>query len=310
MSKTRTLSPKQVADAIGVSESSLKRWCDKGQIRFSKTVGGHRRITRVDVIDFVRNKRQVLANPDILGLPSIDPNLDLPLEEIATQFEESLLAADENKCRELVMRCYLAGRKLSGIVDMVIGQSFKNIGLSWACDNLEIYKERVACEITVRLINELRSIQPEPDENAMLAIGGTCSGDHYTMPTQVVDLQFAHMGWRTQNLGCNLPFPSLKQAALDYRPNFFWLSISHIDDKAEFVQSLQQFTNGLPPGIALVIGGSSLQPDIQASIPNAIFCSKIQQLEAYLSTIKQSAQQANTAPPQTDTDNGTTGNHS
>ena len=39
------LSPKELADAIGVSESSIKRWVDNGEIQATKTSGGHRRIT-------------------------------------------------------------------------------------------------------------------------------------------------------------------------------------------------------------------------------------------------------------------------
>ena len=47
------LSPKQVARALGVSESSLKRWCDKGLIPTERTAGGHRRLPLAGVLDFL-----------------------------------------------------------------------------------------------------------------------------------------------------------------------------------------------------------------------------------------------------------------
>ena len=49
------LTPKQVARAIDVSESSIKRWCDKGVIETQYTAGGHRRITMAGLIEFVRS---------------------------------------------------------------------------------------------------------------------------------------------------------------------------------------------------------------------------------------------------------------
>ena len=44
-----TISPRQVARAIGVGESTLKRWCDRGLIPMLKTAGGHRRLAVSDV---------------------------------------------------------------------------------------------------------------------------------------------------------------------------------------------------------------------------------------------------------------------
>ncbi len=38
------VTPKQVGRALDVSESSLKRWCDNGEIATQYTAGGHRRI--------------------------------------------------------------------------------------------------------------------------------------------------------------------------------------------------------------------------------------------------------------------------
>ena len=48
------LSPKELAAAIGVSESTLKRWADDGLIVFSRTAGGHRRIRLAEAIRFIR----------------------------------------------------------------------------------------------------------------------------------------------------------------------------------------------------------------------------------------------------------------
>jgi excisionase family DNA binding protein len=52
----RDLSPRQVAEAIGVSESSLKRWCDSGLIPTRRTAGGHRRVPVAGVVAFLRER--------------------------------------------------------------------------------------------------------------------------------------------------------------------------------------------------------------------------------------------------------------
>ncbi|MEM9791075.1 MAG: MerR family DNA-binding transcriptional regulator [Planctomycetota bacterium] len=63
------LSPKEVALAIGVSESSLKRWADAGRIRVRRTAGGHRRIAIQEAIRFARYYGFPVVRPDILYLP-------------------------------------------------------------------------------------------------------------------------------------------------------------------------------------------------------------------------------------------------
>ena len=72
MSKSPDLvSPKQVARAIGVSESSLKRWCDQGLIKTVRTAGGHRKMDIAEVLRYVREQDHKLVSPEILGLPPV-----------------------------------------------------------------------------------------------------------------------------------------------------------------------------------------------------------------------------------------------
>ncbi|MGB5390214.1 MAG: helix-turn-helix domain-containing protein, partial [Thermoanaerobaculia bacterium] len=76
------LSPKEFAQAIGVSESSIKRWVDSGTIPASKTAGGHRRIAMSEAVRFLRETKTPLLHPDILGLPDVSAlGGDLPIGE-------------------------------------------------------------------------------------------------------------------------------------------------------------------------------------------------------------------------------------
>ena len=66
------LSPRELADAIGASESSLKRWTDGGLIVATRTAGGHRRIPLAEAIRFIRETAQPVVRPEILGLGDIE----------------------------------------------------------------------------------------------------------------------------------------------------------------------------------------------------------------------------------------------
>src|SRR5690242_3719305 len=62
----RHLSPRDLADALGVSESSLKRWVDAGKLAAFRTEGGHRRIAVSEALRFIRETGAPVARPELL----------------------------------------------------------------------------------------------------------------------------------------------------------------------------------------------------------------------------------------------------
>ncbi len=66
----KQLTPRQVARAMGVSEASLKRWCDRDLIPSVRTAGGHRRLELGGVLQYLRESGRPLPAPEVLGLPS------------------------------------------------------------------------------------------------------------------------------------------------------------------------------------------------------------------------------------------------
>src|SRR6476646_531152 len=110
------LTPRELADAIGASESSLRRWVDSGDIRITRTVGGHRRIPLAEAVRFVRQIGAKILRPHILGLPEIDNSEAArggPSEE--RSLFDFLRTGNRVAARGLILSAYLSGRSLASV---------------------------------------------------------------------------------------------------------------------------------------------------------------------------------------------------
>lgn len=125
--------PKQVANAIDVSESSVKRWCDKGDIPTQYTAGGHRRIGLSGLIEFLRTRNCAIAKPELLGLPSNTGQSHRVIERGATALVDALVAGKEEETRRVILDLYLAEHSIGRICDEVIAPAFERIGEMWEC---------------------------------------------------------------------------------------------------------------------------------------------------------------------------------
>jgi excisionase family DNA binding protein len=79
----RTLSTSEFARALGLSESSVRRLTDSGDVEVHRTRGGHRRIPVSEAIRFVRETSLPVRHPEMLGLGQatepqcMDPDRDM-----------------------------------------------------------------------------------------------------------------------------------------------------------------------------------------------------------------------------------------
>ena len=281
------LSPKKVARAIGVSESSLKRWCDRGLVEFSKTAGGHRRIQIASVVEFLRDSKHRLVEPAVIGLPEgTGTEEGISLDESQRQFLKALMEPNPELGRRLVVELHLAGHPISRICDSVIKPTFHQLGERWECQEIEVFQERVACEIATKLLFELGDMIPAVESlSANVAIGAAPEQDGYTLPTKMVELVFRQLGWQALSLGSLLPFPTLLKAVEQYRPRLFWLSVSRIENETDFLNALDSFQRNLDPSIALVVGGRALTDSVRQRMRFAAYCDNLQQLESFAQSI-------------------------
>lgn len=293
------ISPRQAARAIGVSESSLKRWCDRGLIATVRTAGGHRKLATPDVVRFVREHQHRIVTPEVLGLPPTSEGAELGLTRGGSLLAEALLVGDEESARRIVFDLYLARHSISAIGDAVIAQAFRVIGDRWACNEADIYQERRGCEIVLRVLHELRQAQQvRPD--AWRAIGATFTGDFYSLPLTMTETVLRSVGYQATMLGTSIPIESLIKAVRDLRPKLFFASVSHLVDEAKFVADFSQLAEACRGSeTALVVGGRALNDGLRPQLAYSAFCDTLQQLESFAAALQRAAKPARRAPSAT-----------
>ncbi len=282
----KLLSPKQVAEAIGVSESSLKRWCDKGLITTARTAGGHRRILVQEVLRFVRAQNHAVVEPHILSMPATTDRKARRIEGSAERLTEALLSNNELTCQAIVFDLFLAGESVSQIFDDVVAMAFRSIGDKWACHEVEIYQERSSCQIMIRLLHELRSRQVTPAPE-YVALGATIEGDQYVLPVTMAEIVLRSVDWDARLLGTSIPFDSMVKAVEVHSPALVWLSVSSIADEADFVHGFQRLSAAASKTrTAIVVGGRALSSEIRTRLSYSAYCDTMRHLEEFGKTLR------------------------
>ncbi len=219
----RHLSPRELADALGVSESSLKRWVDAGKIVAFRTEGGHRRIAVSEAMRFIRETHAPIERPDLLGLPEI-----AAAQRAGLATGESLLRylneGDVTGARGFLLARYLAGSSIAELADGPIREAMEALGELWLHDTAEgIFVEHRGTDTCLQAVHHLRNLI-EPPANAPLALGGTPEDDTHMLPSLLASMVLASVGFRVVNLGADTPLSALQQAERHHHPRLVWVS--------------------------------------------------------------------------------------
>lgn len=280
----QTLSPKQLGEAIGVSESSLKRWADEGQLRVTRTAGGHRRIPIAEAIRFVRESGHPLVKPQVLGLTDLAKYKAAPAERAATddRLRDALLDGRASEVRAIVLSSYTSGMSVAEICDGPITAAMRYIGTLWRHSREGILIEHRASDLVAQSLHQLRSVVPAPEDNAPVAVGGSPDGDIYVLPTLMSATVIASVGWREVNLGPNTPLDVIADAAAKENAKLVWLAVSS-ERAAERVTSEAAGLAGLlaDAGRTLVVGGRAWPKGVKLKAPNAQSLASMAELEAF-----------------------------
>jgi methanogenic corrinoid protein MtbC1 len=238
------------------------------------------------VVQFLRQTGHAIVRPEVLGLPLATGKTDSSIERAWGEMATALEAGDEEQFTRLVFNLYLGGHAVPEICDRAIAPAFHGIGTGWEHGRLEVYQERRACEICMRVLYQIRQALPSIEPGASQAIGGTLEGDPYTLPTAMVALVLRDMGWEAESYGSGHPAETLCAAIRDVRPRLFWLSVSPLPPVDEFLSKYSRvFDAAAAAGVAVVVGGRGLAEDIRREMQYSAYCDNLRHLASFARTL-------------------------
>ncbi len=277
-------SPKQVAEALGVSESSVKRWCDLGAVPVVRTAGGHRRIPRKSLEQLLSTDGDLASILRPATTTAVTPGTGKPADSSASdvaalkqEFQDSLRRGNEDRCRRVLDELIDSGWTRFAAAEALITDAMHAIGHLWERGEAAVYEERRACGICASLLHEQKSALPVSSDSP-IAIGGSPQGDIYQLSNQLIELALCESGWRAVSLGCNLPLETFIHAVAEYRPRLLWLSLTFIEDRETFVRDFNSLARSLAGETSLIIGGRAATDDLRPRLHYTAHCDSIRQL--------------------------------
>lgn len=261
-----SLTPKEVAWALGVSESSVKRWVDRGTLAAITTAGGHRKLAVADVVHYARESGIELARPEILGVVT-RPNRK-PLGLVVNSLVESLCEGNATATREILLAAYQLSHSCAAIGDELLCPAMRELGTRWEKGKLSVHEERRACEMTASALHEIRAMMPTPAPNAPLAMVTTAAGDHAELPIRVAELVLRENGWNVTLLGVALPLCEIAFAVKKHKPKLSLLSATHLDDPTQFVVEFREIVyEPTKQATTWLLGGGALPAELSDDLP-------------------------------------------
>lgn len=276
------LSPRDLAEAVGVSESTVKRWADDGHLRATRTAGGHRRIPLPEAVRFVRDARLPVVRPGALGLGDLAAESPIrPDESPEGALMQLLLGGSAADVRGLVLSLYLSGWSVGGLVDGPVRYALGRIGELWRERPSEgIFLEHRATDWCMQALLQLQRTFPVERGSRHAALGGAVAGDPYVLPSLAVGLCLHSLGYAAQNLGPDTPFAAFREALDHGHPTLVWLSASRVERRARLSEELAAFVaDALDEGAQVVVGGREAHLLDLPPSPRVHRCEGLVQLE-------------------------------
>jgi excisionase family DNA binding protein len=279
----RTVSTRDLAASIGVSESSVKRWANDGTLSVLRTPGGHRRIPLEEALRFVRDRRIAVVSPTVLGLPTATGAGGGGDADRLTEALSDGVATDV--CGLLLDR-YCRGQTIAALVDGPMRVAMERVGQRWRHDPDGILVEHRATELCVQSLNRMRGLLPATSGD-LRAVGGAPSGDPYVLPTLAVATALQSEGLRATNLGAETPLGVLTRALEHERPQIAWVSVSTDAGREHLITGLPALLRvARTTGTHVILGGRALQGATVDAPPGTLIAVTISEAAAFARGLK------------------------
>lgn len=208
----RTYSTREVAQMWNISESTVKRWTEAGELECQRTPGGHRKFHLGDIRKF-QEARGFEANGLLTTEEWTDPYIEdilnrMDLQSVRGQVRYLAARNQRRQIEQLLMRLYLRGISLANLYDNVLLPVLKSTRVALSSGDLSRGQAEI---IRVNIETATDYFFPETisnSNNGKLALcASPARSERFVVNATARILEVE--GWEVLNLGDAIPFQTM-----------------------------------------------------------------------------------------------------
>lgn len=250
------LSSKQVAEILGVNESSVKRWADNGMLNCFKTPGGHSKFKKEDLLLF-SSKYSFELKSDIND-SSLEKkqNNDVDFRIIVDLLYKKLFVASESEITDFLYSLHLSGISLVELYDNVIAKTMFKVGEKWKHKEITVAQEHIAANKIIKSLIKLHDKIASMPFNGLKALCGSLEDEFHELSLLSVSNVLNYYGWKVVYVGANVPLKAFQSSINEHKPDIVCLSTTIINNPKKFMSDIGKlYSAANTAGSKLLLGG-------------------------------------------------------
>jgi len=278
-----------------VSEATIKRWADAGQLGSTRTVGGHRRFPVEEVMRFQTERG--------LGSGSGGPSRSGRFSEVATaeaapagtpdgfdesgleeQFFRALTRGRAAEAAALLLGARVRGVTLARVLDLGVAGAMRRVGNLWHAAEMTVADEHLATSTAEIALRTLSDSTRRAASDGRLAVCCASEGEMHVLPVLCVQALLESEGWEVLNIGAHTPFFALAEVVERRRPSLVCVSSTmqwELEHNARDYGRLAKAARGV--GARVVLGGEGFAGDaVRGRFPADIHAGSFSDLADFL----------------------------
>ncbi|HEX8557535.1 MAG TPA: B12-binding domain-containing protein [Pyrinomonadaceae bacterium] len=290
----KTLTSREAARLLGVSEASVKRWADGGLLPAVRTAGGHRRFRPEDLAAF-RHGATARGGAAAGGeqRPGADGGSTARLDEALSQaMFEMLVRGDAAEASAALVGLHLQGHTVGRLADGALCPALRRVGDLWQAGELTVAQEHVATRTALAALHALRAaIKASEPAGAPGAICCSVEEDFHELPVQVAALTLEARRWRVFILGVSTPFYALAESVTRFRPRLVCVGSTVFTQTDRAAREYGEFVAAAArAGASVVLGGSGFMAgDVRRRFPADLHAATFTELEGHAAALEAGA---------------------
>ncbi len=202
----RLMSTGDVAEVLGVSEATVKRWADAGTLSCIRTPGGHRKFRLRDIATHLASRRSSKS-----GSTPPPSESERDIEEMVS----ALLVGDVEKVIGVIAAARLQRASIATILDSVLMPAFERVKHACATGRCEAFHLHVAVNSLIEVAARQRPTLRVPGSTRGRIVSSPLPGEGYDLLARFSSLVAVESGFDSHVLGAGLPPTSVSRAAED-----------------------------------------------------------------------------------------------